>query len=121
MPEVVEKSGGDQVYNPFASILPLLMSLPMSAEPKDGLTTKPTRYLIATGLPTIPMKTVEKAWNLEYVEMEEFLPAPRSLQLAEQVKPTGSLQESLVGGLQPVPGFPAAQGAASSTGYYDMG
>jgi len=43
------------------------------------------------------MKLVEKAWNLEYVDMEEFLPAPRSLRLAEQGKPSSSLQESLVG------------------------
>ena len=74
MPEIVKKSGVDQVYNPFASILPVLMSLPTSAETKNGLMTGPTHYLIAKGLLTIQMKTVEKAWNLEYTEMEDFLP-----------------------------------------------
>ena len=43
------------------------------------------------------MKLVDRIWNLEYVDMEEFLPAPRSLRLAEQGKPAPSLQESLVG------------------------
>ena len=40
--------------------------------------------------------TVEKAYNLEYVDKKEFLPAPRSLRLAEQAKPAVSPQESLV-------------------------
>ena len=59
--------------------------------------TKSARYLIAKGLPTLPSKVVEKAWNGEYVDMEEFLPAPRSLRIAEMGKPVPSLQESLVG------------------------
>ena len=83
--------------NPFASIIPLLASLPGPSEPRDKAESKPSRYLVAKGLPTLPMKLVEKAWNLEYVDMEEFLPAPRSLRLAEQGKPSSSLQESLVG------------------------
>ena len=45
------------------------------------------------------MKLAEKAWNLEFIEMEEFLPAPQSLRLAEQGKPALSLQDSLVGAL----------------------
>jgi hypothetical protein len=40
--------------------------------------TKPSRYLVAKGLPTLAMKLMEKIWNLEYVDMEEFLPTPRS-------------------------------------------
>ena len=44
------------------------------------------------GLPTLPMKLVEK---VEYVDMEEFLPAPRSVRLAEQSS-AATLQESLV-------------------------
>ena len=42
------------------------------------------------------MKLVDRIWNLEYVDMEEFLLAPRSLRLAEQGKSAPSLQESLV-------------------------
>ena len=43
------------------------------------------------------MKLVERVWNLEYVDMEEFLPAPCSLRIAEQGRSSASLQESLVG------------------------
>ena len=46
------------------------------------------QQLIAKGLPTLPAKLVEKAQNLEFVEMEEFLPTPRSLRLTEQRKLT---------------------------------
>jgi hypothetical protein len=45
------------------------------------------------------MKLAEKICNLDYVEMEEFLPAPRVLRLAEQGPQTSSLQDSLVGAL----------------------
>jgi len=60
---------------------------------------KPARYLVAKGLPTLPTKLVEKVWNLEFVEMEEFLPTPRALRIAEQGNPASSLQESLIGAL----------------------
>ena len=66
-------------------------------EHADKAVTKPARYLVAKGLPTLPMKLVEKVWNLDYVDMEEFLPTPRSLRLAEQGRSSTSLQESLVG------------------------
>ena len=75
------------------------MSLPPSSELKEISMTKPARYLIAKGLPTLPMRTAEKAWNMEYIDMEEFLPASRSLCLAEQTRPAVSLQQSLVGAL----------------------
>ena len=94
-----EQPIADPVDSPLASILPLLMSLPMGTESKARSEPKPSRYLVAKGLPTLPMKTVERVWNMEYVEMEEFLPAPRSLRLAEQDKSASSLQESLVGAL----------------------
>ena len=76
-------------------------------ESKDKTDPKPLRYLIAKGLPTLPMKTVEKVWSGEYIDTEEFLPAPRSLRLAEQRKAASTLQESLVGALNK---FQAAQG-----------
>ena len=45
------------------------------------------------------MKVVEKMWSLDFVEMDNLLPATRFLHLAEQgVAPT-SLQDSLVGAL----------------------
>ena len=55
--------------------------------------------MIVKGLPALPAKVVEKAQDLEFVEMEDFLPAPRALRLAEQGKGSLSLQESLVGAL----------------------
>jgi hypothetical protein len=60
------------------------------------------QQLIIKGLPTLPAKLVERAQraqNLEFVKMEEFLPSPRSLRQAEQVRPNPSLQEAIVGAL----------------------
>ena len=54
---------------------------------------------MAKGLPTLTMRVVERIWNLEFVEMEDLLPAPRSLRLAEQGTTPKSLQDSLVGAL----------------------
>ena len=82
---------------PFASIIPFLSGLPGTSTSQDK-EAKPARFLVVKGLPTLPMKLVEKAWNMEFVEMEDFLPAPRSLRIAEQGKPSSTLQESLVGG-----------------------
>ena len=121
IPEGTGQSRADQIHNPFTSILPLLMSLPTSAEPKDRHVTKPSRYLLAKGLPTLPMKTVEKQWNLEYVDMEEFLPTPRSLWLADAVQANRVSPGEPCGGLQPIPGLPAAEGASSSAGHNDLG
>ena len=89
-----QQAGGVGELHPFSSIIPLLASLPGAAECSGNTEAKPSRYPVAKGLLTLPM---EKVWNLEYVEMEEFLPAPRALQLAEQGRPSPSLQESLVG------------------------
>jgi hypothetical protein len=69
--------------NPLASLIPWLTSLSASGTSGDTAESKPTRYLVAKGLPTIPMKVVLKVWNLEFVEMEDFLPTPHSLRLAK--------------------------------------
>jgi hypothetical protein len=45
------------------------------------------------------MKVVERIWDLEFVVMEDLLPAPRTLRLAEQAAKPSSLQESLFGAL----------------------
>ena len=94
-----EQPVADPVDKPFASILPLLMSFPTGIESKEKTDPKPSHYLVEKGLPTLLMKTVEKAWNGEHVDMEKFLPAPRSLHLGEQDKAASSLQESLEGAL----------------------
>ena len=78
---------------------PGLTSLSSSGTQLEKAEMKPARYLVAKGLPTLPTKLVEKVWNLEYVEMEEFLPMPRALRIVEQGNPSYSLQDSLVGAL----------------------
>ena len=80
-----------------AALLPWLSALPGNVDQSSMAKSKPSRYLVSKGLPTLPLKLVEKAWNLDYVDMEEFLPAPRALRLAEQGRASTSLQESLVG------------------------
>ena len=80
--------------NLSASIIPLLVSLLGPTEVGDKVELKPSRYLVEKGLPTLPMKLVEKVGNLEYVDMEEF---PRSLRIAEQGRSSASLQEGLAG------------------------
>ena len=85
--------------NPFASLIPWLTSMSASGGQLEKAEEKPARYLVAKGLPTLPTKLVEKIWNFEFVEMEEFLPAPRSLRIAEQGSSSHSFQDSLVGAL----------------------
>lgn len=85
--------------NPFAPLIPWLTSLSAGGNQPEKMEQKPARYLVAKGLPTLPTKLVEKVWNLEYVEMDEFLPSPRSLRIAEQGNSSHSLQDSLVGAL----------------------
>ena len=89
----------EEPSNPFVSFIPWLTSMSASGTQPEKPEAKPARYLVAKGLPTLPTKLVEKVWNLEYVEMEEFLPTPRALRIAEQGNPSHSLQDSLVGAL----------------------
>ena len=105
---------GGSAINPFAAILPLLTS---AVDQTKG-ESKPAGLLIAKGLPPLPRKLVEKARSLEFVEMEEFLPTPRSLRLAEQRKPNTSLQDSLVGALDQ---FQAIQQQKSLQRVLDIG
>ena len=99
--EEVQQEGNLEAasHNNLAAILPLLTSLPQPGENQGRGEPKPSRFLVAKGLPTLPMKLVDKAWNKEYVEMEEFLPTPRALRLVDQGGVARSLQESLVGAL----------------------
>ena len=81
----------------LAAIIPLIKSVPAGTRKKGEL--KPSRYmyLMAKVLPTLPVKLVEKVWSKEFVHIEEFLPTPCSLHLANQARTSSSLQESLVG------------------------
>ena len=77
---VFPTSGGnkqlDSGVGSLASIIPLLMSLLLGGDSREKGDAKPSCYLDMKGLPTLPMKLVDRIWNLEYVNMEEFLPAP---------------------------------------------
>ena len=79
-----QHASGSVAPSLFASIIPFLSGLPGTSTSQDN-DAKPVRFLVVKGLPTLPMKLVEKAWNMEFLEMEDFLPAPRSLRIAEQV------------------------------------
>ena len=98
---VFPTSGGDKQLDSgvgsLASIIPLLMSLLLGGDSREKGDAKPSCYLVMKGLPTLPMKLVDRIWNLEYIDMEEFQPAPRSLCLAEQGKPAPSLWKTWLG------------------------
>ena len=55
----LQTEGGDHqqqdaavAHNPFAAILPLPTATPQGSESKDKAEGRPTRYLVAKGLPT---------------------------------------------------------------------
>ena len=82
----------------MATIIPLLSALP-TTDQKEKSESKQSRYLVSKGLPTLSAKLVERVWALDFVDMEDFLPAPRTLRLVDQRSSAASLQESLVGAL----------------------
>ena len=61
---VFPTSGGDKQLDSgvgsLASIIPLLTSLPLGGDSREKGDTKPFRYLVAKGLPTLPMKLVDR-------------------------------------------------------------
>ena len=89
----------EEQRNAFASLAYLHVG---ERQPAEKIEPKPARYLVAKGLTTLPTKLLEKAWNFEFLEMEEFLPAPRSLRIAEQGSSSHSFQDSLGGALSQV-------------------
>ena len=59
----------------------------------------PQHFLAAPGLPTITPKLAQKIWDLEFVEMEEFLPTNRTVQALDQLTPE-SLWDGVLEALQ---------------------
>ena len=82
-----EQQRPEKQKKPFASLIHWLTSMSASDSQQEKIEPKPARYLVAKGLPTLPTELVEKVWNFEFVAVEEFLPAPRSLRIAEQGAP----------------------------------
>ena len=52
---------------------------------------KPLHYLAAPGLPTISQHMAQRIWNQEFVEMEEFLPSNKTMQVLESSEGLRSL------------------------------
>ena len=44
---------------------------------------KPQLFLATSGLPTVPQKLAQRIWDMDFVEMEEFLPSNRTVQASE--------------------------------------
>ena len=52
-----------------------------SMEVQDKLPEgKSQLFLAAPGLPTVPMKLAQRIWDLDFIEMEEFLPSNWTVQ-----------------------------------------
>ena len=56
---------------------------------------KPPHYLATPGFPTIPHRLAQHIWDLEFVEMEDFLPLNRIIQALESLEGASSLPGSL--------------------------
>ena len=46
------------------------------------------QYLVAPGLPTISRKLAKRIWELDFIEMEEFLPTNKAIQALELARIT---------------------------------
>ena len=66
-------------------------------QPNNKPSVTKSHFLPAPGLPTISNKLAQKIWDLEFVEMEEFLPNNKAIQAMENPV---SIQEGIVGALQ---------------------
>ena len=56
-----------------------------------------SHFLSVPGLPTVPNKLAQKIWELEFVDMEEFLPSNKMINALES---SVSIQDGIVGALQ---------------------
>ena len=66
-------------------------------QPNNGSVATKSHFLPAPGLPTISNKLAQKIWDLEFIEMDEFLPSNKTVQAMEN---PASLQEGIMGALQ---------------------
>ena len=53
------------------------------SEQQNALPESSKQYLVAPGLPTISRKLAQRIWELEFIEMEEFLPSNKAIQALE--------------------------------------
>lgn len=77
---------------------------------------KPQYFLAAPGLPTITSKLAQQIWDLEFVEMEEFLTSNKTMQALEQQFNPKSVQDGVLGALQQL--VPAATATGPESGRY---
>ena len=60
------------------------LPVPEDTASHSASSKKPQYFLAAPGLPTITSKLAQQIWDLEFVEMEEFLPSNKTMQALEQ-------------------------------------
>ena len=82
--------------NKLVAIQPSLTSVLHVRESQEKGHANLKHYLVAKGLPALPMKLVKKTWNQQYQHMEEFLPTTWSPYLAKLEGSKTNLQDSLV-------------------------
>ena len=61
---------------------------------------KPQFFLAAQGLPTITSKLAQRIWDLEFIEMDDFLPTNKAVQALEQQSTSQLVQDGVLGALQ---------------------
>lgn len=61
---------------------------------------KPQFFSAAQGLPTIPPNLAQRIWDLEFVEMADFLPSNKAVQALEQQSTSQVVQDGVLGALQ---------------------
>ena len=98
------------------SIIPLRAAFAGATEPRKKAELKPCRSLWPRASPLCGQNGLTKCtWNFEYVDMVEFLPAPRSLRIMHRAReanyiPTGQFG----GGSWPIPSTTAAPKQSAS-------
>ena len=54
-----------------------------STQPDKKAEGKSQLFLAASGLPTVPQRLAQCIWDLDFIEMEEFLPSNKTVQALE--------------------------------------
>ena len=83
------EKAGIQVENPVIGMenQPFVEDQPVvdnsGVLPAKASEGRPQLFLAASGLPTVPQKLAQRIWELDFVEMEGFLPSNRTVQALE--------------------------------------
>ena len=61
---------------------------------------KPQFFSVVQGLPTMPSKLAQSIWDLDFVEMDDFLPSNKAVQALEHQSTSQVVQDGVLGALQ---------------------